>query len=339
MESKRMENFIKERFGAGGFRVEGLAGDASDRRFFRVTSDDPVTGGSKTAVLMALAQPWNDGELPYLNVRDFLAGAGLPAPALYHADLGAGMILIEDFGDVTLEDAVRDAPPDEIERLYKKAVELMLRIQIEGTRARVDSCIALSLAFDVDKLMFEFNFFLEHAVLGYKAAKVSPADEAIITRGFRLISETLAAESQYLTHRDYHSRNLMVRDGELGLVDFQDARLGPLQYDLVSLLLDSYVRIPDSLIDSLYEYYLRRLEDEYDIRPDRAHFDRIYSYMTAQRCIKAAGSFAYLDCVKKKNRYLKYFAPCLARVGPAISGIDELASFYMTLSKYIEELR
>jgi len=333
-----IESFLKKRFDIGGFRVENLAGDASDRKYYRVIFDNPIAGGAKTAVLMALAQPCTVGELPYLNLRKFLASAGLPVPDLYHADLATGLILIEDFGDVTLEDAVRNATAEETERLYRKAVDLMLRIQIEGTRARNESCIAFSLAFDVDKFMFEFNFFYEHAVLGYKAAKVLSADELLIMDGFRHISETLAEESKYLTHRDYHSRNLMVCDGELGLVDFQDARLGPLQYDLVSLLLDSYVAIPDSLISSLYEYYLSQLGDVFGVWPDRAHFDRVYSYMAVQRCIKAAGSFAYLDCVKMKNRYIKYFAPCLSRVAPAIAGIDELALFQETLSKYVEEL-
>ncbi|MFA6451388.1 MAG: phosphotransferase [bacterium] len=338
MEDKNIENFLRSKYEFSGFNVDKLAGDASDRKFYRVTFNEPVCSGSERAVLMVLEQPWTDGELPYLNVRVFMEKAGLPVPALYHADLASGLILIEDYGDATLEDAIRNAPA-KTEDLYKLAVDLMLRIQIEGAKARDESCMAFSLSFDVEKLMFEFNFFYEHAIMNYKCGGVAHADESIIQAGFQKIAETLAAEPRYLTHRDYHSRNLMVTGGgELGLVDFQDARLGPLQYDLVSLLLDSYVKIPDALIVKLYEYYLDRLERVYGMKQDRAGFDKIYDYMAIQRSIKAAGSFAYLDCVKKKDRYLKYFAPCLARVGPAASKHAELAPFIAALSKYVEEI-
>jgi N-acetylmuramate 1-kinase len=340
MDLQNVENFLRSKFKFDDFRIDKLAGDASDREFYRIILSGAVGDLPGSSVLMVLANPWTEGELPFLNVRDFMEKAGLPVPEMYHADLGAGLLLMEDYGDFTLEDEVRGASPARTEKLYKSAVDLMLRIQIDGTRARDNSCMAFSLAFDVEKLMFEFNFFYEHAVLNYKGGGVAAADEEVIRAGFMKIAETLSAEPRYLTHRDYHSRNLMVLpDDKLGLVDFQDARLGPLQYDLVSLLLDSYVRLPDDLIKILYEYYIERLEKSHGIKAGRAHFDRIYDYMAIQRCIKAAGSFAYLDCVKNKNRYLKYFAPCLSKVKPAISGHDELAPFHETLSKYVEEIR
>jgi N-acetylmuramate 1-kinase len=340
MDLKSVESFLRNKYRFESFRVEKLAGDASDREFHRIIFSESDAGPAGNAVLMVLANPWTDGEMPFLNVRDFLERAGLPAPAFYHSDLAAGFVLMEDFGDLTLEEAVRGALPERMEQLYKCAVDLMLRIQMDGTRARNESCVAFSLAFDVEKLMFEFDFFYEHAVMTYKGGGVTAEDEEIIRAGFLLIAETLAAEPRYLTHRDYHSRNLMVNgDCKLGLVDFQDARMGPLQYDLVSLLLDSYVCLPEPLIKILYEYYLERLENEYKLKIDRANFDRIYDYTAIQRCIKAAGSFAYLDCIKKKNRYLKYFAPCLSKVKPAVSGHDELGPFYKALSKYAEELR
>jgi hypothetical protein len=340
MDIKSIEKFLKIKYGIADFSTEKLAGDASDREFYRIIFPAPVIGGKRTAVLMALGSPWKDGELPYMNVRTFMEKIGLPVPALYHADLAAGFILIEDFGDLTLEEAVRKAPPGRVEELYKSAVDLMLEIQAGGTRARDDSCVSFSLSFDVEKLMFEFNFFYEHAVIGYKGGGAAPGDESLIRNGFLAVSETLASEPRFLNHRDYHSRNLMVKaDGKLALVDFQDARLGPLQYDLVSLLFDSYVTLPEELTGSLYEYYIGKLEKDYGLPRDRERFDRIYDYMTVQRCIKAAGSFAYLDCVKKKNRYLQYFKPCLSHVRPAVERRPELTPFYEALSRYVEELR
>lgn len=339
MDTDRVRGFLREKFDVESFQIRKRAGDASDRSFFRLYFSAPAVCGANRAVLMLLGEPWTEGELPYLNVRRFMERAGLPVPALYHENTAAGMILIEDFGDVTLEDAIRESAPKKIEALYRLAIDLMLRIQIDATRSHDDSCVAFSLAFDVEKLMFEFNFFFEHALLNHKAAKVTNDDELLIRRGFKHIAEILAAEPRFLNHRDYHSRNLMVDGGRLCLVDFQDARLGPIQYDLASLLMDSYAQLPDSMIERLYEYCIAKLNGDYRMKIDRAHFDRIFDYMVVQRNIKAAGSFAYLDCVKKKNRYLKYFAPCLSRVKPAALRREELISFYETLAKYVEELR
>ncbi len=341
MDDAPIKKLIEEKYGAATYTLERLAGDASDRSFHRIRINaQPSSGAPASAVLMVLGSPETDPDMPFLNVASFMRRAGLPVPDIFAADLSAGLILMEDFGDATLEDAIRGASPIAVEDLYKKAVELMLDIQLEGTRLKDDSCVAFKLAFDVNKLMFEFNFFKEHALLGYKNAKLSESESAAINEGFMHIAEALSAQPRYLTHRDYHSRNIMVAaDGELGLVDFQDARLGPLQYDLVSLLLDSYVELPAGLVDSLKEYYFIRLTERTGEEPEREQFDMIYDYMAFQRCVKAAGSFAFLDCVKKKNRYLKYFAPCLAKARAAASARSELGALADAISVYVEELR
>jgi len=338
LEKKKIEEFLKRKFKIGDFNIAKLAGDASDRAFFRVETGEGVFDGRCTAVLMVTGESWTE-ELPFLNVRRYMHGAGLPVPGLYLEDAESGMILLEDFGDITLEQAVEGLRDEEMIPMYRHAIDLLLRVQIEGTKQRDDECIAFGLAFDVKKLMYEFNFFYIHALTGYKRARVIPADELIIRDGFQDISRVLAAESKYFTHRDYHSRNIMVQKGVLKLVDFQDARLGPLQYDLASLLMDSYVDLPDSVIRSSYEHYLKRLEFDYMMKIDHAKFDRLFDYMVFQRNIKAAGSFAYLDCVKCKNRYLQYFKPCLARVRSAAMRQKELHPVYEALARYIEELR
>lgn len=339
MDINEIERFLRKKYEFEVFTVAKLAGDASDREFYRVIFPEPVCEGAATAVLMVLGAPWTEGELPYLNVRDFMERVGLPVPKLYEYDLAAGFILIEDFGDLTLEEAIKGKSEEEVGALYKKAVDLMLAIQVGGTRECDDSCISFSVAFDVEKLMFEFNFFFEHALMTYKGGGITPDDERIIKAGFLDVARTLASESKYLNHRDYHSRNLMVKsDGGLALVDFQDARLGPIQYDLVSLVYDSYVPLPASLPGAMCEYCLNELEAKYGLPQDRVAFMKIFDYMTVQRCIKAAGSFAYLDCVKKKNRYLKYFKPCLSHVKPAVDRRPELLPFFNTLAKYVEEL-
>jgi hypothetical protein len=341
MDSAAVKKLIENNYGDVSFEIDRLAGDASDRSFHRIKfHGNSSSGVPASAVMMVLGAPESDPDIPFLNVASFMRKAGLPVPEIFVVDLAAGLILMEDFGDATLEDAVRVASPSAVENLYKKAVDLMLDIQLNGTRLKNDSCVAFKLAFDVEKLIFEFNFFKEHALLGYKNAKLSNAEEEFINKGFMHVAETLSAQPRYLTHRDYHSRNIMAfSSGGLGLVDFQDARLGPLQYDLVSLLLDSYVELPEGLVSTLKDYYVDRLTERAGEEPDRAHFDLIYDYMAFQRCVKAAGSFAFLDCVKNKNRYLKYFAPCLSKARAAAAERPELAALLDAISVYVEELR
>ncbi len=323
------------------FKIEKLAGDASDRSFFRVIFDAAGIDGRKTAVLMLLGEPHDGGELPYLNVQRHMDSAGLPVPGIIIADIENGLILMEDYGDLTLEEAIEGAEREKVLDLYKKAADLILDMQFGSGKNICEDCIVYKYAFDVEKFMFEFDFFYKHAVLAFKKAAPGTTDENIIKRGFLYISETLAAEPRFVTHRDYHSRNLMVRaDGALGMVDFQDARMGPAQYDLASLLMDSYVSLPVGVAKDVYEYYFGNYSRRAPSPDTRTRFDRIYDFMTVQRNIKAAGSFAYLDVVKKKNRYLQYFQPCLAKVKPALERLgDELTAFHDTLSKYVGELR
>ena len=313
MTIEKATAFLSNEYPGINFEVSLLAGDASDRSFCRVSFYEPDAKLPDSAVLMVLEEPFIDGELPYLNVQKCMSAAGLPVPETLIPAPEKGFLLLEDFGDTMLEDVLQDASVEEKIRLYKMAASLMIDIQLTGTDRDYPDCIAFRLAFDVEKLMFEFNFFYEHAIGNYKQAVPTPEDDKAIRAGFLKICEILSAEPRYLTHRDYHSRNIMLKeDDTLGLVDFQDARMGPLQYDLASLLLDSYALLPDEVIDPVYEYYIEEFERRSKTDIDRDHFDNIYDYMAIQRSIKAAGSFAFLDVVKKKNRYLKNFAPVLS---------------------------
>lgn len=338
-----LEKKLAASTGRSDFRIEKLAGDASDRSFYRVIYDDAdaAAGGRRTAVLMLLGESQEPGELPYLNVQRHMKLAGLPVPDIYVNDASNGFILMEDFGDATVEDAIEGADDDYITGVYKKAADLILDLQFGRGRDIDKDCIIFQYAFDVEKLMFEFNFFYEHAIGNYRKRTPGPADEKTIRDGFTHIAETLAAEPRYVTHRDYHSRNLMVRrDGSLGMVDFQDARMGPAQYDLASLLMDSYVAIPERVADDIYNYYYEAYSGSSDKLDSRERFDMIFDYMVVQRNIKAAGSFAYLDVVKKKDRYLKYFRPCLEKAGPALDRLSgPLGGFRPVLGDYIEELK
>jgi aminoglycoside/choline kinase family phosphotransferase len=285
------------------FQVIPLRGDASDRQYYRLHFAAPVAGlGS--LVLMRLAQPYTAGELPFVNVQRYLALKGLPVPAVFVDDAAHGFIVLEDLGDVTLEAALQSATQEQMRNWYRQALDILLTIQDPETPVAHTSCVAFGLAFDVDKLMWELDFFLTHMVQGLCRQHLSATDEAALRGQFWQISTLLARQPRVLTHRDYHSRNLMLQHGHLRLIDFQDARLGPCQYDLASLLYDSYVALPAALCAELLAYFLDGKERREGHPLNREAFLHVFDYMCLQRNLKALGTFGFQTVVKRNPRYV-----------------------------------
>jgi aminoglycoside/choline kinase family phosphotransferase len=155
-----------------------------------------------------------------------------------------------------------------------------------------------------------------------------------LDRIFLSVCTTLHREPKFIAHRDYHSRNVMLKLGRARIIDFQDARMGSVQYDLVSLLRDSYVRIPEDMAASLIDYYiecrsmLQTPDGKALPKTSRDQFQEIFEVQTVQRCFKACGSFASFYNLRKDTRYLKYLAPTLQTVKKAISLFDEYKAFH-----------
>ena len=155
---------------------------------------------------------------------------------------------------------------------------------------------------------------------------------------FASLCESLVAEKLYFTHRDFHSRNLMCDQGHLVLIDFQDARMGPCQYDLVSLLKDSYVKINDTLVEELIDYYIFLKEKEEGQEVDRERFRDIFDKMSIQRNLKAVGTFAYQSVKKNNNRYEDFIAPTLSYVQKTLMRRFKGTSLQKVLLKHIPGL-
>src|SRR5256712_11340549 len=229
------------------FRVElatlpPLAGDASNRRYFRLN----LAGGPPhTLVLMQLASPeaFKQSEeavsgaappvteLPFVNILSHLAKADVPVPALYYYDQPAGLLCLEDVGDVSLAQASQEATTPDTPALYSDAVDLLVRIQLKATFPADPACLAFGRAFDVPLLMWEFDHFIEYGIEKRAGKALPDKDRHVIRTEMRKIAEVMAAQPRVFTHRDYHSRNLMVQDGRLRVLDFQDALMGPASYD------------------------------------------------------------------------------------------------------------
>jgi aminoglycoside/choline kinase family phosphotransferase len=276
-------------------RVEKLAGDASTRVYFRA-----LYPGKGSAIVMLQPHPGRNEESAFLEIQEFLEALGLPVPRVYAHDRSQGIVILEDLGDNLLESVVERASRAELRAIYGEAVKLLLRMR-HATSNLTSGCRAFDLAFDEAKLMEEMHFFLTHFVQGLCKTKLSAAASSILEEFFLSICRTLAAQPRIFTHRDFHSRNLILQGNRLVMLDFQDARMGPAQYDLASLLRDSYVTLPEELVEELLTAYLDEIGETKD--SFRARFRYIFDVMSLQRNIKALGTFGYQLSVRGCGRY------------------------------------
>jgi aminoglycoside/choline kinase family phosphotransferase len=316
------------------FQVSPLQGDASDRRYYRIYFATTVDGLT-SLVLMRLAQPYTAGELPFVNVQRYLALNRIPVPDILWDDSAHGFVLLEDLGDVTLERALQGASREQTANWYRQALDILLALQYPQNEAPRSSCVAFRLAFDVEKLMWELDFFLTHMIKQLCAQRLATADEAMLRGQFWKLAATLARQPRVLTHRDYHSRNLMLRPDRLRVIDFQDARLGPCQYDLASLLYDSYVVLPPDVREELLMYYLEQKTTRDGHTLDREAFVQVFDYMCLQRNLKALGTFAFQTAVKHTQRYMESIPPTLNYIRTNLARHPELCQLSNLLEAYL----
>lgn len=338
--------------------VVPLCGDASNRRYYRlVLKNGPVP----SLILMQLADPegfkvseeavsgaaTDIRELPFLNILRPLARSGIPVPELHFYDEAAGLLYLEDFGDVTLFHACGRDGESAVRKYYPLAIDTLVRIHLRLTAGGAGDCQAFSRSFDEPLLMWEFEHFLEYGIWARRDKQPMCADdEQVIHKGFSFIAEWLAAQPRVFTHRDYHSRNLMVDGDRLGVIDFQDALLGPATYDLASLLRDSYVALDEVFVDEMIDRYVNGMCAGLDaagrerlLLTDRAAFRRLFDFTSIQRNLKAAGRFVYIDRVKGNPRFLADIPRTLDYVRRNLEKYPELGPLLLHLTPYIPEWR
>ena len=358
MAKKPLEKLVAEKihafFGSRArlHSITPLAGDASSRRYYRALLDTP--GVSRSLIVMELAGnslPLSSEELaifkeppkelPFLNLYHFLKRVGVRIPALYGQWVEEGILLLEDLGERSLWDTVQGLPAPEIMRWYEKAIDQLLLIQIAGTKARDESCVAFKQRFDFDLYMWEFDHFIEYGLEKRAASKLGPAEEEILTKTFTETARRLESQTPCLNHRDYHSWNLVVHNGEVVVIDFQDALLAPPQYDLASLLNDRETDrvIQPDIEDHLFRYYLHKREEMGAERVDHDAFLEIYILSALQRDFKVVGRFYYLDLVKGKPGYKKYLPPTLKRLKRNLLRVPHLEKLVPILASHFEEMQ
>src|SRR5262249_19503013 len=330
---ERIDRFLAES-GLADTRahVVPLTGDASDRRYFRIMPAD-----GPTIVLALHAGPIELATLPFANVASLLDRIPLPVPGILGHSDELGIIALQDLGDLTLQAHLGAAPSTEHAARYRQAVAFIELLQRRGAALASDAFLPFTIAFDVEKLTWELNFFLKHYVEGYRGAAVDEASRDGFADEWAAIATELASEPRVLCHRDYHSRNLMLRDGSLHIIDFQDARMGPDTYDLVSLLRDSYVDITDRELDDLIAYFLA-LKTTDGASPDSDEFRRRFDLMAVQRNLKALGTFGYQTITRRNPVYIQYMPRTLRYVRINLEKYPRFARLHELLAARVDEL-
>ena len=318
-----------------GAKVVPLTGDASDRRYFRVLLRDEAA-----QVLAVHPGPIDFGALPFVNVAKLLSEMPVPVPRILGHSDQLGIIALQDLGDVTLQAHLGAASPAQHAALYRQAVSFIDTLQRRGAELASPDYVPYNIAFDVEKLTWELQFFTKHFLEAYRGAHLSAASREALAVEFAAIAEELASEPRVLCHRDYHSRNLMLHDGSLYIIDFQDARMGPDTYDLVSLLRDSYVDFTEAQVDAFIAFFLalRSGRPDSDGLSDHEEFRRRFDLMALQRNLKALGTFGFQTTSRQNTVYIQYIPRTLNSARSNLMRYPRFARLTTLLAEHLDEL-
>ena len=291
--------FVREFLGEPGV-FSPIAGDGSKRIFWRV--GDPRSDLTYIAMENAPIDDFSKREnAAYLNIGRHLRNKGLPLPEIYRFDLGKGWFIMEDFGDVNLQTAcerVKERVP-----LYAPVVEILFVQQTRGSEGFDTEWTCQTETYDREVMRrYEVEYFKEAFLgtyLGFR--KGWPGLESSF---LHLIEEASKAENRFFLHRDFQSRNIMITGEKIGILDWQGGRLGPLAYDLASLLIDPYTKLPDLEKEEIYSTYLQLLRQK---QPHRvASFEKSFPYLAVQRNLQILGAFSFLSRVRGKTYFEEY---------------------------------
>lgn len=317
-----------------------LKGDASNRSYYRVGK------APDSWVLMVMppdslkkSEEASKGpapaELPFVNVHRYLKKLGVRVPEILRFDEPAGMMVLEDLTDQTFEAAL--ATGDRTQ-LYTRAVQLLAKLRARAEKEVDPACLAFTRAFDEELYDWELHHFREWGLEVWSGKKPTDAERAELDATFRGIARQLAAAPRGFTHRDYQSRNIMVKNGELIVIDFQDALQGPRQYDLVALLRDSYVELTKDFVDSMLDVYIEAFARETGEQIEPRPFKQFFDLLTVQRKLKDAGRFEFINRVKGNPGFLVSIPASLRYVRDAFAVQPELAPLRRLIAKYVPEV-
>lgn len=266
------------------------SGDASFRRYFRAICDDDC-------YIVMDAPPERENAANFVKVAGLFKSVSVNVPDIVRQDLVRGFLLLEDFGDRHYLQVLNAGNAD---YLYGRALDCLFKLQTGIDNGGCDLP-----RYDAPLLKRELGIFREWFIQGLLQLDIDAALQELLDDTDAALIHSALQQPQVCVHRDYHSRNLMyLGEGEPGVLDFQDAVLGPVTYDLVSLLKDCYIAWPEARIEQWMSAYYRRLLHAGLVVCDLASFRRWFDLMGMQRHLKAIGIFARLHLRDDKSHYL-----------------------------------
>jgi hypothetical protein len=311
-------------------QLSALKGQLSTRRYYRLILA-PAPGRPDSLIVMQLPDEDPDSVArkqahAFADIQRFITSHGLRAPRIYGdpaAQLEKRLMLLEDLGDETFDARLQHSPRAQWADSYTVAIDNLARFHQAGVNSAPSTCIALRRHFDAALLRWELDHFREWGLEALHGP-LSAADRIELDVHFDALSAAIMALPEGLVHRDYQSRNLMwTNDGELAIIDFQDAFLGPAPYDLVALLCDSYVAVDAQLQAAM----LQRYADQRAFSSEQhRELVRGFRLIAVQRKLKDAGRFIFIDRVRKLPGFVGYYPASLAYVARALGGLPELAA-------------
>jgi aminoglycoside/choline kinase family phosphotransferase len=313
--------------------AQQLTPDASTREYFR------IEWKGKSAIACVYPEAFVASEQSYLDVTRLFLNSGLPVADIYAFDEALGIIVQEDLGDTILRDVLVKSDDRRRNELINESIKLIAQIQSATQTAFNTGSIASTLKFDTEKLLWELNFFREHYFETLKKRSLSTAENAILDRDFLILSNELEKRASVLCHRDFHAANLMIdANGRLRIIDHQDARIGSVAYDIVSLLLDRVTGPPpaDRLLEK--QRSLLTCREQFDLASiDEDDFTYEFRLQTVQRCLKAIGTFSFQSVNRGKTYFLPYIKPMFEIVVRALHNLERFPELAAVIQEQLTD--
>jgi aminoglycoside/choline kinase family phosphotransferase len=281
--------------------VTRIKGDGSDRKWYRAVCE------AASMIVVEHGPPANKGVSEadaLVAIGKHLKNSGVPVPEIYTYDPASGIVLMEDIGDAHLQDVINnETNRNRIRTHYRAVIDRLIIMQTIGREGFDGKSCLETPYYDLDVILNrEARYFVEaflKSYLGLEVAFEDFADEFLC-----IAKNALSNQMIGFLHRDFQSRNILVQNGLYYFIDFQSGRLGPMQYDLASLLIDPYVGLSENFQQDLLEYYIRELSDRITFNTEV--FLQVYQYNALNRNLQILGAFAYLSHIKGKDGFRAY---------------------------------
>jgi aminoglycoside/choline kinase family phosphotransferase len=283
--------WLQSIFPDADIQLQSMTGDAGFRQYFRFyVQNKPL--------IAVNAPPQQSNNLAFVELQKAFKAKGLLVPEIVAMDLRAGFFCLTDFGDVLLSDVLT---PETMTGYYRRAINLLPCV----ASAKPSDSYVLPV-YDRSFIELELAIFIDWLVKVHLDITISQCEQQALQDCFNCLVESALEQPQVVMHRDFHSRNIMLPDDvDLGLIDFQDAVLGPVTYDIVSLLRDCYIRWPQQAVTPLFGYFCQLFEQQFNLTGISAcRWQRWFDLMGLQRHLKASGIFARLHHRDNKSGYL-----------------------------------